>query len=274
VKDAPTDPDAVSTSFERRRARAKLLAESAEAARAPLAFGAGLYAAQASAAALVSTAHRRHALSGVLDRDVPRLAEGFRGVLRFAASSAPPDLAEIARARAAENDEAFMARLGSAWSGDTDGRSDYLSRAALRPYLEVLAAVKVRPDRAARAPGATGCPFCAGPPWIAARRAETGTDGAQRFFGCALCGTDWPGGRLRCPACGEDHPDKLPSFQTDRHPTARIEACESCRRYVKSLDLTLDGRLIPEVDDLVSVSMDLWAAEQGFTRIEPGLAGI
>ena len=31
---------------------------------------------------------------------------------------------------------------------------------------------------------------------------------------------------------------------------------------------------IPEVDDLVSLAMDLWAQEQGFARLEPGLAGI
>jgi FdhE protein len=66
---------------------------------------------------------------------------------------------------------------------------------------------------------------------------------------------------------------KLPSFQSDNHPAARIEACEICRRYVKSIDLSVDGRAIPEVDDLVSLSMDLWAAGEGFTRIEPGLAG-
>jgi FdhE protein len=54
----------------------------------------------------------------------------------------------------------------------------------------------------------------------------------------------------------------------------RIEACETCHRYVKSLDLSEDARPIPEVDDLASLSMDLWAAEQGFERIEPGLAGI
>jgi formate dehydrogenase maturation protein FdhE len=43
---------------------------------------------------------------------------------------------------------------------------------------------------------------------------------------------------------------------------------------VKSIDLTLDARPIPEVDDLLSIALDLWAGEQGFTRIEPGLAGI
>jgi formate dehydrogenase maturation protein FdhE len=43
---------------------------------------------------------------------------------------------------------------------------------------------------------------------------------------------------------------------------------------VKSIDLTQDARPLPEVDDLVSISMDLWAVEQGFERLEPGLAGL
>jgi FdhE protein len=66
---------------------------------------------------------------------------------------------------------------------------------------------------------------------------------------------------------------KLPSFQSESYPAARVEACETCRRYVKSIDLSVDGRAIPEVDDLVSLSMDLWATREGFKRIEPGLAG-
>jgi formate dehydrogenase maturation protein FdhE len=43
---------------------------------------------------------------------------------------------------------------------------------------------------------------------------------------------------------------------------------------VKSIDLTKDARPVPEIDELLSLSMDLWAMDEGFTRIEPGLAGI
>ena len=89
-----------------------------------------------------------------------------------------------------------------------------------------------------------------------------------------MCGGEWPIGRIRCPACSEDDPARLPSFSGDRYAAARIEACETCRGYVKSIDLTLEARAIPEVDDLVSLGLDLWASEQGFERIEPGLAGL
>ncbi|HEX7837240.1 MAG TPA: hypothetical protein VF469_07235 [Kofleriaceae bacterium] len=45
-------------------------------------------------------------------------------------------------------------------------------------------------------------------------------------------------------------------------------------RYVKSIDLTLDGRAIPEVDDLSSLALDLWPVEQGYEWLEPSLAGV
>jgi FdhE protein len=135
----------------------------------------------------------------------------------------------------------------------------------------VLAGLGTTPDRPRR-PGQ--CPFCGGSPWIAARRSGSEADGAERILGCCLCGGEWPFTRIRCPSCLQEDPEKLPSFRSETYPTVRIEGCEACRGYVKSIDLTLDGRAIPEVDDLVSVGMDLWAAQEGFRRIEPGLAGI
>jgi FdhE protein len=163
-------------------------------------------------------------------------------------------------------------RLLVLWSGDREwSEGHYLSRALLRPYLEVLRRLRTHPDRVHR-PG--GCPFCGGLPWIAARRAESQADGARRVLGCALCGEEWLFGRIRCPCCFEEDPTRLPTFASETHPSARIEACEACRRYVKSIDLTADARGIPEVDDLASLAMDLWAREQGYARIAAGLAGI
>ena len=109
---------------------------------------------------------------------------------------------------------------------------------------------------------------------IAGGDPEREASGAARYLVCVLCGTEWLFNRIRCPSCLEENPAKLPSFQSDVHKGVRIEACETCKRYVKSIDLTLDARPMPEVDDLVSLAMDLWAMEQGFTRLEPGWAGI
>jgi FdhE protein len=50
-----------------------------------------------------------------------------------------------------------------------------------------------------------------------------------------------------------------------------VEACDSCRHYLKAIDLTLDGLAVPEVDELASVALDLWAAENGYTKLAPNL---
>jgi FdhE protein len=87
-------------------------------------------------------------------------------------------------------------------------------------------------------------------------------------------GTERQPGRIACAACGQTEPSKLAVFQTERHPAVRIEACDACLCYVKSLDLTVDGHAIPEVDDRCSRSLDRWTAEQGYERIDPSLAGV
>jgi len=191
-------------------------------------------------------------------------------LLRYAAAG-PPHLAEEARLRLQDDVPTARTRLFVYWSGDPEARSDYLSRSLLKPWIELLSSERRQPVRDRR-PGT--CPFCGGLPWVASRRPLPEAHGAQRNLCCALCGGEWEFPRVRCPSCGEADPHKLPSFQNEASPAARIEACDTCRRYVKSIDLSLDARPIPEVDDLASLPLDLWAAEQGYARIEPGLAGI
>jgi FdhE protein len=252
-----------------RAARAELLAPLSPSASAPLRFAAALFRAQGRIADALAAVHVRSALTGDLQVDAPRLIEPGRALLETAVESGPPPLAEAARERAGEDAEVFTSRLHVYWIGALESREDYLSRALLRPYCATLLELEVAPQRPRPR---SGCPACGGSASVAARRPDA--DSARRFLCCALCGGEWPVNRIRCPACGEEDPSKLPSYQSDLHRTARIEACETCRGYVKSLDLTTDGRLVPEVDDLASLGLDLWAIDQGFKRIEPGLAGI
>jgi len=210
-------------------------------------------------------------LTGRLDEDAPAFTEGMAKILAYIAGHGPGTLAAAARGRSVDEG------LAAFWRGGRSGATDYLARARLRPWVTVLAASGVKPE-----PGATTgsgldgrCDFCGGLAWIGARRPTPGgNESATRYVACALCGTEQPVARIACPSCGEQKPDALPNFHSEKHPGVRLEACSTCHRYVKSLDLTVDGRLIPEVDDLASLALDLWAVEKGYTRIEPGLAGI
>lgn len=259
--------------FEQRAERAEALAEAPSSGREPLRFAAGLFRAQSRAAAGVLELHERQELSGSLEQDLPRVEAPLRSVLRFLAESGPMALRESAAGRAAEPADLFAARLRTAWTGGPEERQDFLSHAVLRPYAEALVHAGVTLDRP-REPGSGRCPACGAPPSISFRREMSGSDGAARFLGCGLCGTEWQTNRIRCPSCGETSPDRLPSWQSETHPAARVEACETCHRYVKSVDLSLDARAVPEVDELRSLSLDLWAIERGYVRLEPGLAGL
>jgi formate dehydrogenase accessory protein FdhE len=261
----------IAQEFECRAVRAELLRRDAPVAQGPLVFAAGLYRAQGRIAAVIEAAHTEEPLTGHLDNDADRFLDQISPVIGYAAKEGPVALAEQARARQTDLPATARARLLVYWSGDQPATEDYLSRAILRPYVDFLRSVNVAPDRVHRR---GQCPFCGGGPWISARREGSLTEGARRMFDCALCGGEWLFGRILCPSCFEENPYRLPSFQSEKHPTVRIEACETCQRYLKSIDLSEDARPIPEVDDLVSLSMDLWAVEQGFTRIEPGLAGL
>jgi len=257
----------VHAGLELRSARAEALAAGAPAAREPLLFVATLFRAQAALAKGVEAL----VLTGRFDDDVDRLLPLTESLLRIVADRGPDLLVEQSLARLDDDAATARTRLGLYWSGDVSAREDYLSRALLRPYAEVLRAQGTTPDRLHHP---RHCPFCGGAAIVSTRRTPPDSEAGIRLLHCALCALEWNINRICCPACGEDDPYKLPVYRSDPHPAVRIEACETCRRYVKSIDLTVDARPIAEVDDLVSLSMDLWAMEEGLTRIEPGLAGV
>lgn len=247
----------VAAAFERRAARAQSLASGA--AREVLAFAASLLRAQGRMAQAIEDVHRVRPFTGRLAGDAARVLEASADLLRFATGSGLAGLANAARLGEAD--------LVSYWAGDSDA---YVARAVLRPYVEVLARTRISPESR---PRPAGCPFCGGAPWVGARRPAAEGDGASRLLICALCGGEWSIARVRCPGCSETDPERLPSFSDESHAGARIETCESCRRYVKTIDLGVDASAIPEVDDLVSIALDLWAQGQGYRRLEPGIAG-
>jgi len=262
---------AVAAELERHAQRADDLARSIAATREPLRFAAGLLRVQAKVAETLGGERTTSAFSGTFASDIDRVLPALRDIIQFAAEHGPPALREASRERLSERDELARTRLELYWRGDRRTSDDYLSRAMLRPYVEILRERSVHPDRD-RARGR--CPFCGGAPTVACRRAESDSDGSARSLVCGLCALEWSFQRIQCPACFTESPEHLPSYASDSHAAARIEACETCRRYVKSIDLKTEPRAVPEIDDLVSLSLDLWALEQGFTRIEPGLAGL
>ena len=256
--------------LERRSGRASLLAKEGGSASGLLVFAAALLREQGRVATAVLALQARGPFSGEAGEDLPRFASLFGGFLDALAPACPDDLRDEVLSRARAGETGLLEQLTSFWDGGAS-TGDFLVRAFLRPCLEASSEAGCSLAR----PSSEGsCPRCGGPPSLAVRRPQEGSEAGERFLFCPLCGFEFRFSRIRCPGCLEESPAALPHFQSDRYPGVRVEACDSCRRYVKSLDLTLDARPVPEIDDLVSVAVDLWAQEQGYARLEPGLAGM
>jgi FdhE protein len=99
-------------------------------------------------------------------------------------------------------------------------------------------------------------------------------DGLRSLL-CAECGGEWPYPRIECPFCHEQAFDKLPRFADEaRFPHIRVEACDACRCYLLSVDLSKDGHAVPEVEELAAVSLNLWAQEQGYVKRHANVMGL
>jgi FdhE protein len=116
------------------------------------------------------------------------------------------------------------------------------------------------------------CPLCDSKPVAAILRGEG--DGAKRSLLCSLCAIEWPFRRVLCPNCGEEQKDQLPIYTSAAIEYVRVEACDICRTYIKSVDLTKDGFAVPEVDELATVALDVWADEHGYAKLEPNILGM
>ena len=117
------------------------------------------------------------------------------------------------------------------------------------------------------------CPCCGAAPVAAVLRDEPEIKGRRTLL-CSLCLTEWTYPRTRCPACGEERAEKRPHHVSESWPHIRVEECGSCRTYIKAIDLRAVGLAVPVVDELASVELDLWAAEQGLSKLRANLLGM
>jgi len=166
----------------------------------------------------------------------------------------------------AQQEEVLLAYWEGALANEPAGR--FYAHVLLQPYAEYLASRGDIQNEAAD----PKCPFCNARPVVGVLRGEG--DGAKRSLLCSLCGTEWQYRRVICPNCGEENKDKLPVYVADQIAHVRVDACDTCQTYVKSVDLTKDGHAVPVVDELATIALNIWAEEHGYSKFEPNLLGM
>jgi formate dehydrogenase accessory protein FdhE len=105
------------------------------------------------------------------------------------------------------------------------------------------------------------CPVCGSQPWMARLSADNG----RRSLACSLCHTEWGFERLRCPFCDNTDQARLRYFTVNGDIAHRVDCCDRCRRYIKTVDERASGgpaNLL--LEDVATVHLDALALQQGY----------
>jgi hypothetical protein len=203
-------------------------------------------------------------------------------------------LPEVVRATEEHGPRQLAETVGTVEAGVL---ADWLAGEELPPVERYVARATMRGvDAPPYHRGSGPCPECGGPPQLSYRtEVKDPLASGARMLQCARCANEWSFSATVCPSCGE--PAKRTVYAEHRgddqgggngggprvgrqpsdgalFPHVRIESCQGCLRYLIVIDLGLDPRAVPEVDELTALPLDLYAAEQGLSKITPNLMGI
>ncbi len=201
----------------------------------------------------------------------PGLTRRFGPFLSVVEQNGPSALREAARELRDGGNDSHLQLLALFWNEGAAGAllpgpHDFLARAFLQPYAVI---VRSRSNLRWSGPTPFLCPYCKRKPGLGVLRPLG--DGGQRSLVCSFCLAEWEFRRIVCPGCGEENHAKLPVFTAEELQHVRVEACDSCRSYITTVDMTKSGLAEPIVDEMASIPLDLWAQKQGYTKVQTNL---
>jgi len=109
------------------------------------------------------------------------------------------------------------------------------------------------------------CPICGSLPHLSLLKEEIG----KRYLLCSFCGYQWRIGRLVCPFCGNNKQESLQYFCAEGEEAYRIDLCDNCHQYIKTIDLRKIEGVDPILEDLATVHLDILASQRDYKRPVP-----
>lgn len=209
--------------------------------------------------------------------DTARIISLLPPLLELAESEGPPALARWAvGCRSGEAWVDWPRALREAWTAATpsgDPLAGFFTRAVLQPWAVACRERAGKPDTAP-ADSHRVCPFCRHLPVVSALREDREAGAVARSLVCSLCAHEWGVPRIACPGCGTEDPERLPRYTAEEIPWVRVEACDTCGRYLKAVDLSADAEAEPVADEIGSTPLDVVARERGYVKLHANLAGV
>jgi formate dehydrogenase accessory protein FdhE len=219
----------------------------------------------------------RKKIAGLFDEslDLPLLLPKFSEFLSCVGAFSPAPIVESAADLKARPNAESRDLLAVYWKSRSDSNPTLSATEGLLAWIFLQPCAEVLADRSEHNPSKDDvglCPFCGRKPLVGVLRPEG--DGAKRFLICSFCATEWPFRRILCPSCGEESVEKLAVYTANEYNYIRVEGCDDCQHYIKTVDLTKNGHAVPVVDELATIPLNLWAQEHGYTKLRPNLLGI
>ena len=104
------------------------------------------------------------------------------------------------------------------------------------------------------------CPICGSVPGFSLFEDE-----GQRFLFCGFCWHRWAAQRIYCPFCENKDSSTLHYYFSEEEKNYRIDACDSCKTYIKAVDKrNLDRLIYPPLEFIATLHLDIKAQEKGF----------
>lgn len=211
--------------------------------------------------------------SGDIEQDVPVILGALPRLLKKVETYGPETLAAEAHDLLEKDADTINEMLIRYWRNPSD--IQFFAKAFLQPYGRWLVDAGARIPDGAFTDSERRCPFCGGNPQVTCLKSkEANAESGNRELICSTCLSTWEFRRVVCANCGEERPSKLGYFHTPEYDHVRIEACDTCKYYIKGVDLTRLGFAVPLVDEVAAAPLDVWAREHGYVKIELNLVGL
>jgi formate dehydrogenase maturation protein FdhE len=218
--------------------------------------------------------------------DLLLLLPKFPAFLSVIEQIAPVPLMQAAAGLSEKGPPGWQRAIEDFWYGDAEsaGGADGAAQTAdgsaatgsdrllawifLQPYAEYLADHR---ETAVVHGTPSACPLCGCQPIVGVLRSEG--DGAKKSLICMLCTHEWAFRRIYCPACGEEREPQMAYYSAPEIAHVRVDVCDTCHNYLKSVDLTKTGLAVAVVDELATIPLDLWALDHGYKKLQINLLG-
>jgi FdhE protein len=109
------------------------------------------------------------------------------------------------------------------------------------------------------------CPLCGSLPTLSLLKEVTG----KRYLLCSYCGYPWRTDRISCPFCKNKEHESLRYFFGEGEETHRIDLCDQCHQYIKTIDTRNLQASDPVLEDLATLHLDILASQKGYKRPAP-----